>query len=331
MNKVLITGASGFIGSHTAKEFKKAGWHVIGLDREITIPESTLFFDYFIKDDYVNMAAFVAATEKVDAIIHIAATSLVGPSILNPSEYYSNNVSKTNQMLHDLHKNGWNKTIVFSSSASVYGNNDIKFDQPLLETDEKNPVSPYGRTKLMCEQIIQDHCYAYGFKGIALRYFNASGCDVDGRLGNKVNDSHLIPQIIESIITNKTFTVFGSDFNTPDGTCLRDYLNVNDIANAHLEAVRLAETLDSNTFNVYNLGTGSGYTNLEIVKAVERFTGNNVKLIKGPRREGDPDARVADPTKFINATAWRPTNSSLEQIVTTTYNWMKKLNYSINE
>ena len=203
--------------------------------------------------------------------------------------------------------------------------------QPLLETDEKNPVSPYGRTKLMCEQIIQDHCYAYGFKGIALRYFNASGCDVDGRLGNKVNDSHLIPQIIESIITNKTFTVFGSDFNTPDGTCLRDYLNVNDIANAHLEAVRLAETLDSNTFNVYNLGTGSGYTNLEIVKAVERFTGNNVKLIKGPRREGDPDARVADPTKFINATAWRPTNSSLEQIVTTTYNWMKKLNYSINE
>lgn len=331
MKKVLITGATGFVGSHTAKAFKRSGYFVIGLDREITIPESTRYLDHFVKDDYGSLVAYVAKNEDVDAIIHIAATSLVGPSIANPAEYYDNNVSKTNEMLLQLNSVGWNKTIIFSSSASVYGNNDKKYDQPLIETDEKNPVSPYGRSKMMCEFILQDHCYAYGFKGIALRYFNACGCDSDGDLGNTKNDSHLIPQIIRSLILGKTFTVFGTDFNTPDGSCLRDYLHVSDIANAHLEAVSLAETFDTGEYDVYNLGTSRAYTNFEIVRAVERFTALKVKLHKGPRREGDPDARVADATKFMHDTTWIPVNSSLERIVTTTYEWMKKLNYTIND
>jgi UDP-glucose 4-epimerase len=246
----------------------------------------------------------------------------------NPGLYYNNNVAKTNQLLCDLHAENWHGKIIFSSSASTYGNNDNKYDKPLLETDEKKPISPYGRSKLICEQIIEDHCKAFGFKGIALRYFNASGCDVDGSLGNAKYDTHLIPRIVESILSKKQFVLNGNDFATPDGTCLRDYLHVNDIANAHLEAVKYADSFSPNQFDVFNLGTGSGFTNLQIVEECERVIGTKLDVLIGPRLIGDPDARIADPNKFISATTWKPKYSNLENIIGTTYNWMEKFNYS---
>ena len=319
---VLITGVLGFIGGHTAKAFKKAGYRVVGIDREWTIAEGAKFVDQLFISDFVNLAAFAAKNENVDAIVHCAGTSLVGPSIDNPSEYYDNNVFKTNTMLSDLAKNDWHGTIVFSSSAAVYGNN---YTRPWLEQDLKNPISPYGRSKLMCEQVIEDHCHAYGFKGIALRYFNACGCDPDGELGNVWNDTHLVPRVVQSVIENTALIINGNDFDTPDGTCIRDYLHVTDLANAHLRAVELSSSMSNREFRCYNLGTGVGSSNAEIVQQVTLTTEIPVDFKFGSRRAGDPAELVADPGKFMQDTAWMPEYSNLKTIVDTTYQWMSRL------
>jgi UDP-glucose-4-epimerase GalE len=321
MKTVIITGVLGFIGSHTAKAFRNAGYKVIGIDREWTMKEGSSFCDMLFIDDFVNITATVAIKEKVDAIIHIAGTSLVGPSLKDPGEYYRNNVAKTNQMLDDLALAGWKGTIVFSSSAATYGN---ECSVPIPETANGIPVSPYGHSKKMCEYVIADHSRAHGYRGIALRYFNACGCDTDGELGNIWNDSHLIPCIIQNIIEHKTITINGFDFNTKDGTCIRDYLHVSDIADAHVKACELANTLDLGTFKVYNLGTGKGYSNLEIVESIKTITESHAKVNFGPRRIGDPDKLIADPSQFIKDTNWSPLNSNLYKIVETTFNWMKK-------
>lgn len=324
-NKIIVTGALGFIGSHTCKALKEAGYHVIGIDRSIdNVPRGTRYLDTFIKDDFASIAASLAIDTNARAIIHIAGTSLVGPSFSNPGEYYSNNVAKTNTMMEQLRMGGWSGTVVFSSSAAVYGN-----DYSTLLTEEltKNPISPYGKSKAMCEEVIKDHCTAHGIKGIALRYFNACGCDPQGTLGNPKYDTHLIPRIIESIIAKQKFVLNGSDFDTADGTCLRDYLHVTDIAEAHVKSIELADKLDHRLFQVYNLGTGIGYSNLEVVNACEKLIGQ-LKYSYSSRRPGDPDKLIADPTKFKLETNWSHKYSDLETIIKTTYNWMKNLDYS---
>ena len=319
---VLITGVLGFIGGHTAKAFKQAGYRVIGIDREWTMKEGSFFCDMLFIDDFVNIGSTVAVKEQVDSIIHIAGTSLVGPSLKDPGEYYSNNVAKTNQMLDDLASAGWKGNIVFSSSAATYGN-DCPI--PIKETAIGTPVSPYGHSKKMCEYVIADHVRAYGHKGIALRYFNACGCDPDGELGNIWNDSHLIPRVIQSVLEKQPLTIFGNDFATKDGTCIRDYLHVSDIAQAHLQAVNLCDSLDKTTFRAYNLGTGQGFSNLEIARTVEEVTGFKLNSQFGPRRLGDPDKLIADPSNFINDTGWVPRHSDLVNLVKTTHTWMKEL------
>ena len=321
IKKVIITGAMGFIGSHTAKAFQRAGYYVIGIDRAWTISDAALFVNELIIDDFVNITANVAVINNVDTIIHIAGTSLVGPSITNPGEYYDNNVSKTNRMLDDLAKREWKGTIIFSSSAATYGNDCTV---PIVESAQGIPVSPYGYSKKMCEHVIESHSRAYGHKGIALRYFNACGCDPDGELGNNWNDTHLIPQVIQSVLADETLTINGNDFATKDGTCVRDYLHVSDIATAHVLAVNLANTLESGTFVSYNLGTGKGISNLEIVDAVSLIHDREVEYKFGPRRFGDPNELVADPTAFMTSTGWIPKYSQLDTIVSTTLNWMKK-------
>lgn len=321
--KVLITGALGFIGSHTAKAFKHAGYHVIGIDREFTIKEGTRFVDELIIDDFVNIAAFTASSNSVEAIIHIAGTSLVGPSINNPGLYYDNNVSKTNLMLDELAQRGWQGKIIFSSSAAIYGNN---CDVPIKEDAEGIPVSPYGHSKKMCEYVIQGHSLAHNYKSIALRYFNACGCDKDGELGNVWNDTHLIPRIVQNLIEGNDTVINGADFKTKDGSCVRDYLHVCDIASAHVSAVDLCNSFTPGEFRSYNLGTGKGYSNLEIVESIKAVTKQSCKYTFGPRRDGDPDELIADPSKFMSDAGWLPLHSSLLQIVETTYNWMKKIN-----
>lgn len=323
---VIITGAMGFIGSHTAKAFRRAGYRVIGIDREMTIPSAAHFLDELIVDDFVNITATVAKINNVDAIIHIAGTSLVGPSIADPGEYYRNNTAKTNQMLDDLALAGWTGTLIFSSSAAVYGNDYVR---RWVETDRINPISPYGHSKAMCEQIIRDHTHAYGHRSIALRYFNACGCDPDGELGNVWDDTHLVPRVVQNMLKDQTVVINGGNFKTEDGTCVRDYVHVSDIADAHVRAVELcSKSLDKSEFRVYNIGTGTGISNLEIVLSLEMATDQTVKYSIGPRRSGDPDELVADPARFKADTGWEPKHSHLANIAFTTFNWSKQFKES---
>ena len=326
MKAVVITGALGFIGSHTAKAFKDAGYFVTGIDESCKSSNGGEFLDTFIKDDFATIAALAVVNSNAVAVIHIAGTSLVGPSITNPGVYYDNNAAKTNILLQTLHELGWHGTFVFSSSAAIYGNNCIG---PWDEYDIADPVSPYGRSKLMAETMINDHCYAHGFKGVALRYFNACGCDASGKLGNTADDTHLVPRVVRSLITKEKLVINGSDFDTDDGTCIRDYLHVTDIASAHLAAVMLAEKLAPYTFNAYNLATGKGTSNLSIINEVEKITGDKVNYSYGRAREGDPGTLIANPNRFMQATDWKPIHSDLTNIVQTTYDWMKKLDCTI--
>jgi len=318
--RVVITGAMGYIGSHTAKVFKQAGYHVIGVDRDMTIPNAALFLDQMLIADYTDAAATAAIVNDADAIIHCAGTSLVGPSMTNPGEYYNNNVAKTNTLLDQLQ--GWTGTIVFSSSAATYGNN---CSNPISESDTQEPMNPYGWSKFMCERVIEDHCYARGYRGVALRYFNACGADAAGQLGHLSNATHIIPRILSAYQNGRSFILYGNDYHTLDGTCVRDYLHVTDIALAHLESVCLAESLNPGEFTAYNLGTMMGYSNLEILNFCSNAVGEKIPYKLADRREGDPAQLIADSTKFKIKTSWRPRNSDINNIVSTAWQWQKTL------
>lgn len=317
--RVVVTGAMGYIGSHTAKVFKQAGYHVIGVDRTCTINEAAPFMDQMLIADYTDAAATAAIINNADAIIHCAGTSLVGPSILNPGEYYSNNVAKTNILMDQLR--GWAGTIVFSSSAATYGN---YCSNPIGESADQAPMNPYGWSKLMCEQVIQDHCQAHGYRGVALRYFNACGADADGELGHVADATHIIPRILSAYQNQRAFTLYGNDYDTPDGTCIRDYLHVSDIAHAHLEAVCLADAFDAGDFTAYNLGTMQGHSNLEVLKICSHVVGEEINYTVVDRRKGDPDKLIADSTKFKIKTTWQPRNSDIKNIVATAWQWQKR-------
>lgn len=319
---VIVTGAMGFIGSHTAKVFKKLGWNVIGIDRQITIPEASQFLDQMFLDDFAQITPVAAIVGEAEAIVHCAGTSLVGPSLADPGEYYNNNCAKTNIMMDELAKHKWHGTVVFSSSAATYG--IPQANHKILETDAQDPISPYGWSKLFCEHIIKDGCRAHGLKGIALRYFNACGCDPEGQLGHVEDDTHLIPRILNAYHNHQAFTMNGNDYNTPDGTCIRDYLHVTDIAWAHLMAVEKSREFQYGQFEAYNLGTGQGYSNREVFETCEKVVGDEIGLITGPRRLGDPDMLVADSSLFQTITSWKPVNSSLYSIVQSAWNWEKR-------
>ena len=320
---VIITGAQGFIGSHTAKAFKEAGWYVIGVDWNNTIPNSVKYIDELISCDFVDCARLFPNIFRASAIVHCAGTSLVGPSIENPAVYYDNNCAKTNQLMLQLKELEWHGVIVFSSSAAVYG---IPEDPSnIVETADKAPINPYGKSKLFCESIISDACSAYNFRGIALRYFNACGCDPNGTLGHVKDDTHMIPRVLSAYQANQPFILYGHDYDTPDGTCIRDYLHVSDIAAAHLEAVALAKKLKPAQFDCYNLGTGIGYSNREIISAAEQVVNNYINVHAGSRRVGDPAVLVANSAAFQSATSWRPMYSDINTIIATAWNWQQQI------
>lgn len=326
-NTVIITGATGYVGGHTAIKFKEAGYRVIGIDRAITIPASVEYLDEFLCIDFADITDTCAYLNNATAIIHCAGTSLVGPSMTDPGEYYENNVAKTNRMLDWLHQRGWAGTIVFSSSAAVYGGGAIS---PISETSlfKSVPINPYGWSKLLAERVISDHCAAHGMRGIALRYFNAAGCDPQGRMGCIKDGTHLFPRVINSILSGSDIIINGHDYDTRDGTCIRDYVHVSDIASAHLEAVCLATGFEPGEFKAYNIGTGVGFTNLEVVEQVVSLAGVHMNAKFGPRRLGDPDELVADPRKFIQDTGWVASLSNTGDIARTTWEWMKNTYYN---
>lgn len=301
-----ITGATGFIGGTLAIELKKRGYDVVGIDL-VRCKYLMPYFDVFFNTDFDDIPSFHGPTwMECDTIIHCAGTSLVGPSHMYPMAYYNNNVAKTIRLLDWCVEN--NKHFMFSSSASVYKTRST----PLSEDDVKTPLSPYAKSKWMVEQVIDDFVRAYGLKATIFRYFNA--CGALGKLhGQKPGSSHIFPRLFES---KDRFILNGSNFKTPDGTCIRDYIHVRDIADAHIKAI------EKNVHGVYNLGSNTGYSNREIIEAV----GKDIAVEVSSRRVGDTDCLVADNTLAKTMLGWVPL-STLSDIVTDLNEWYGSNNF----
>jgi len=317
--KILVTGGAGYIGSHTVKELVKRGYDVTVLDNLSNGHMTSLEGVKYVNGDIGNFIDVKELLESngIDAVINFAALAYVGESVSNPGKYYDNNVVKGKALLDAVVDSGVKK-IVFSSSCATYG---IPEKVPISENEKQRPVNPYGWTKLMFEQMMKDYDRAYGLKYISLRYFNAAGADADGTIGEEHDpETHVIPILLQNALGLRDgFSVFGTDYDTRDGSCIRDYVHVTDLADAHIKAIEyLFEKENSDCFN---LGTGEGITVLELVDAVQRITGRKLKVSLEERRPGDPDVLVADNSKARSILGWSPVHSSIENIIKTAWKW----------
>jgi len=316
--KILVMGGAGYIGSHTVRHLIDNGYEVVVADNLIyghldAVDERAKF----VHSDLLDIVSLdrLFNDNKIDAVIHFAAFAYVGESVNSPEKYYYNNVVGTINLLraminHDV------KKIVFSSTCATYG--EPKYT-PIDENHPQNPINPYGRTKLMIEQIFDDYEHAYGLEHIALRYFNAAGCSKDGKIGEShTPETHLIPLVLKAITGERdSIKVFGTDYDTPDGTCIRDYIHVEDLANAHRLAV---EKLGSYN-GCINLGTGVGTSVKEIIVAAEKISGKKCPVEYVARRPGDPARLFANNTKAKEILNWEPKYKNIEDIIETAYNW----------
>jgi len=315
--KIVVTGGCGYIGSHISRYLKQQdkNYTVYVIDRERR--DHTLkHIDGFLHTDYVSRQSLLWLDElQPDVIVHCAGDISVRESVEDPAKYYDNNVAKTITFLNHVKNYKKKPLVLFSSSASVYGNPD---HVPLVETDRIKPISPYGHTKDIIEQVLQNYNQAYGLPGVCFRYFNAAGAEPNTfDLGQAPGAGHIIARLLESKIRDEFFTLNGVDFATPDRTCIRDYIHVWDLADAHYRAIQWNV---NQQFGVFNLGTNSGISNQEIVDYITLKYGP-LKLQVGPRRPGDPDRLIADASLAQNVLKWRPNYSTINQIVDSAYKW----------
>jgi UDP-glucose 4-epimerase len=288
---VIVTGVAGYIGGQVALQLKGAGHTVVGIDRRPLQTHQKGQFDRFVQADFDSDESYRLLLDvQPNAIVHCAGTSLVGPSIKKPGDYYNNNVAKTMHLIDFLIQALPRTRFIFSSSAAVYGEPIMT---PCHEVDPREPVSPYGESKLMVEMMLESYHRAYGLDYVAFRYFNACGADIQARHGQEPGATHIIARVLESLRDNTPFTLYGTDYPTQDGTCVRDYVHVQDIADAHVSA--LYNNLKS---GVYNLGTSKGTSNAEIIAAAERITDRKLNVIVGEQRTGDPAVLTASADKF---------------------------------
>lgn len=315
MSTVVVTGAAGYIGGQCALQLCDTGHKVIGIDRR-PLPQHLLGTMDFLQADFDSDESFRKIIQSSpDAIIHCAGTSLVGPSIKAPSDYYNNNVVKTLHLLNTVVGLTYLKPktrFIFSSSAATYGIPVAAL--PCQETDNLKPISPYGESKMMIEQILASYNRAYNLDYVAFRYFNACGADPQTRHGQEPKATHIIARVLESIRDDQEFTLNGIDYDTPDGTCVRDYVHVSDIATAHVLA--LSDNIPS---GVYNLGSNAGTSNKEIIAAAERITGKKLNIVTGDRRPGDPGVLVATADKFNKLASWQ--QYKLDDMIKHAWNW----------
>jgi UDP-glucose-4-epimerase GalE len=320
--KVLVSGGAGYIGSHTVKNLIDAGNEVVVLDNLSSGRRELLLGGEFIQADLADGEALRSAFRAHDfgAVLHFASLIKVGESYLDPQKYYLRNLLTSLNLLEAMLEAGV-KRLIFSSTAAVYG---VPQSLPIPESHPLNPFNPYGRTKLFVEQIMRDYDVAYGLKFISLRYFNAAGADPDGRLGEMHSpETHLIPNVLLTVLGRRTsLDLFGDDFPTPDGTTIRDYIHVTDLADAHVLA--LGRLLDAPDSDFINLGTNRGYSVLEVIRAVEAVTGKNVPYEVKPRRQGDVPVLLASREKAERVLGWTPRHSGLEEIIETAWRWHKK-------
>ncbi|MCK2156183.1 UDP-glucose 4-epimerase GalE [Exiguobacterium sp. 17-1] len=321
MEEILITGGAGYIGSHTTYRAIESGMKVIVVDNLITGHKEALhpyvkFYEGDIKDSSLLNRIF--SENKISHVIHFAASSLVGESNNNPLKYYSDNLYGTQILLECMAKNKI-KNIVFSSSAAIYGEQLI---MPIKEEAAQVPSSPYGETKLAVEKLLYWCEKAYGIKYVTLRYFNAAGALENGLIGEDHEpESHLIPLVLNVANDNKEYiSVFGNDYDTHDGTCIRDYIHVQDLAEAHIKSIFYLNEL-TNKSDAFNLGTNKGYSVLEVINAVQKITGRSIPVKYLSRRDGDPAKLVASSEKAKQYLNWIPKNSGLERIIKDAWSW----------
>ena len=317
MSRIVVTGGAGYIGGQTVLQLLDRGHSVFAIDRSM---ESNPLRDSGAKWLVADFAGEVALqnikTFQPDAIIHCAGTSLVGPSMMNPEEYYDNNFVKTKRLLDFLIQQQIKTRVIFSSSAATYGNPIMT---PCQEVDPCEPISPYGQSKLMIEWMLKSYQHAYGLDYVAFRYFNACGADSQARHGQKPGATHIIARVLEALRDNTgSFVLNGTDFETEDGTCIRDYIHVEDLAAAHILATDASVPSD-----IYNLGTNTGYSNLQIIHGAIGVTQRDLSYATGPRRPGDPAMLTADATKFMNVSSWKH-RWGLEDIIRHAWAWYTK-------
>jgi UDP-glucose-4-epimerase GalE len=316
---VFVTGGAGYIGSHVVRLLLASGHHVRVFDNlseghEAALPSGALYKGDLMDDDRLVRGL----TERYDCVMHFAANCYVGESMTDPEKYYFNNIVGGLRLLSAMRRAGC-KRLVFSSTAATYGN-PIK--TPISEDHPTQPINAYGQTKLDFEHAMAYFASAYGIGYVALRYFNAAGAAPDGTLGEDHDpEPHLIPVILKTALGQlHEVKVFGVDYPTPDGTCIRDYVHVNDLAEAHILAMH---SIEPGKGRIYNLGNGSGYSVRQVIDAAKRITGRQIPVTEGPRRAGDPAVLVASSEKIVRELGWRPKYPAIETIIETAWKWHK--------
>ena len=328
---VLVTGGAGYIGSHMVRRLAAAGHDVIVYDdlsrgNRDAVPGERLVIGEL--HDTERLAG-VFESHDIAAVMHFAALAYVGESVTQPANYYRNNVGGTQSLVDTMREHGVER-LVFSSTCATYG---VPAELPITEATPQCPINPYGRSKLMIEQLLEDYATAYGFRSIALRYFNASGCAPDGSLGERHEpETHLLPLVLFEALRvagggdpeATTLRVFGDDFDTRDGTCVRDYIHVEDLCGAHLAALERLGTEPDAGAERFNLGVNRGYTVLEVIELCRRVTGVEIGYRTSPRRAGDPPELVADASLAMSTLGWAPEHADLEHAIHHAWAWFRK-------
>ncbi len=322
---ILVCGGAGYIGSHINKQLHKEGYETVVFDSLIYGHREAVKWGSFVKGDLKNVNDIEAVFQKypIEAVYHFAAFAYVGESVTEPEKYYYNNVANTLNLLSVMRKYGCKK-IIFSSTCATYGEPERV---PIVEDMRQNPINPYGRTKLMMEKILEDYRVAYGLEYVILRYFNAAGADPEGEIGESHNpETHIIPLVLDAASGKREdIKVFGIDYDTPDGSCIRDYIHVTDLATAHLLALHHLEVgKDSDCFN---LGNAMGTSVLEIVDSVKRVTGKEFKVTLTDRRPGDPARLVGSSDKAQSVLGWKPIYGDIDTIVSHAWKWHESAEY----
>ncbi|MGZ3592102.1 MAG: UDP-glucose 4-epimerase GalE [Thermodesulfobacteriota bacterium] len=321
MPTILVTGGAGYIASHVVKELLHQNHKPIVFDNLQTghrkATQNALFIEGDLSDQKKLAETFQA--NSIDAVMHFAADCLVGESVHDPLKYFNNNVKNSLKLIEIMEKY-YTKEIVFSSSAAVYGEPE---EIPISEGHPCAPTNPYGETKWIFEKVLRAFHEAGRLNYISLRYFNAAGADPEGELGeDHSRETHLVPLVIKAAMDGTSVPVFGTDYNTPDGTCIRDYIHVTDLAHAHILALR--KLVQGKISGIYNLGSGNGYSVREVIETVKKVTGRKVAAIDSPRRPGDPARLVASSQKIKEELGWIPKYPDLETIVKTAYDWHRE-------
>ena len=322
---ILVCGGAGYIGSHTNKELNVRGYETVVFDNLVYGHREAVKWGEFVHGDLANIEDIEKAFEgrRIDAVIHFAAFAYVGESVKEPEKYYFNNVSNTLNLLSVMRKHGCDK-IIFSSTCATYGEPE---KTPITEDMPQNPINPYGATKLMVERILKDYRAAYGINFAVLRYFNAAGCDPEGEIGEShTPETHIIPLVLDAASGKREdIKVFGTDFPTHDGSCIRDYIHVTDLADAHIKALEYLNCGGESDF--FNLGNAKGTSVLEVVDAVKRVTGKSFKVTLADRREGDPAILVGSAEKAAEILGWVPQYGDIDTIVSHAWNWHENAEY----